>query len=417
MLSGEKMELFKVITVENAKNVLTDNFKDYVLETETIPLIRAAGRYLAEDIEAALPVPAFRRSTKDGYAVRSRDVSGAAETLPAFLNITGEVHMGRSAGIVVGSGDAVYVPTGAMIPDGADAIVMIEYVELLTESELAVYRPSAVKENIINKGEDINPGERVLCKGKKLKAADLGVLTSVGRMEVRVFKKPVVSVISTGDEIIAPDKEPSEGQIRDINTYTIAAAAEAAGFEIGRTHVVGDDREELKTVLGQCHTESDIVFLSGGSSVGKKDYSLEAISALGEPGILCHGIAFKPGKPTIIANSGGKPVIGLPGHPVSALVVLGILGDRLLSLMNHAPKRIEGRVGAVITENVSGGPGRETWQMVKVVETETGFEARPIHGESGLITLLAEAGGTVRIPANSEGITAGTSVQVYLIEK
>ncbi len=411
------MELFKVITIEEAKGVLADNFKEYKLGVETIPILRAVGRYLAEDIEAALPVPAFRRSTKDGYAVRSRDVSGAADTLPAFLTLTGEVHMGQPAGIEVGAGEAVYVPTGAMVPEGADAIVMIEYTEILTDTELAIYRPSSVKENIINKGEDIEAGERVLSEGRKLKAADLGVLTSVGRSAVKVFRKPIVSVISTGDEIIAPDAEPSEGQIRDINSYTIAAAAEVAGYQIGSLHVVGDDREELKNTLRRCHEESDLVLLSGGSSVGKKDFSLETISGLGEPGILCHGLAFKPGKPTIIANSGGKAVIGLPGHPVSALIVFGILGDYLLCLMNRAPQRIEGRVGAVLTENISGAPGREAWQMVRLIRTDSGFEAKPVYGESGLITMLSGAEGSIRIPRNTEGIAAGTAVQVYLIEK
>ncbi|MBI9106489.1 MAG: molybdopterin molybdotransferase MoeA [Spirochaetales bacterium] len=411
------MELLKVITVDDAKRMMTDNFKDYILGIETVPLRLAAGRFLAEDIKASVPVPAFRRSTKDGYAVRSRDVSGAAETLPAFLKLTGEIQMGQAADLPVGDGEAVYVPTGAMIPDGADAIVMIEYTEVLTEDEIAVYRPSFVKENIINRGEDIQAGALVLSAGRKLKAADLGVLTSVGRLEVKVFRKPVVSVISTGDEIVAPDQEPAMGQIRDINTYTLAASAEAAGFVIGGIHVCGDDRAKLGRILKDCHEESDIVLLSGGSSVGTKDYSLEVISGLGAPGILCHGLAFKPGKPTIIANSGGKPVIGLPGHPVSALVVFGIIGDYLLNLMNCAPQRIEGRVEAVLTENVSGAPGREAWQMVRLVETPSGFEARPVHGESGLITLLAEASGTVRIPRNTEGIPAGTAVQVFLIER
>lgn len=411
------MDLFKVITIDEAKAALKDNFRDYPLGAETVSIIKASGRYLAEDIEASLPVPAFRRSTKDGYALRSRDVSGAADTLPAFLELTGEVHMGRPAGMKIGPGEAVYVPTGAMVPEGADAIVMIEYTELLTDTELAVYRPVFVKENIINKGEDISAGEKVLSSGRKLKASDLGVLTSAGFADVKVFKKPVVSVISTGDEIIPPDSEPAEGQIRDINTYTIAAAAEAAGYEIGSLHVVTDDRQELESILRRCHRESDLVLLSGGSSQGKKDYSLEAMEALGKSDILCHGLAFKPGKPTIIASASGKPVIGLPGHPVSALVVFGIFGEFLLSLMNRAPQRIEGRVEAVLTENISGAPGREAWQMVKLIRTAAGFEAKPVYGESGLITMLSEAEGSVRIPRNTEGIAAGTAVQVYLIEK
>ena len=336
------MELLNVKSVNEAKKILEENFGSYKLEKEKISVINAAGRYLAEDVKAADPVPAFNRSTKDGYAVRSIDISGAAETLPAFLRLIGEVPMGSTAELNVKAGEAAYVPTGAMIPEGADAIVMIEYTEMLTDDELAVYRPSSVKENIINKGEDMDEGAVVLKTGKFLRPADLGVMTSVGVTEVTVFRKPTVSVISTGDEIVPADSRPAPGMVRDINTYTISAAAERLGFEVESLHVVSDVEEELEKTLRACHERNDLVLLSGGSSVGKKDYSVTAIAALGSPGIQCHGIAFKPGKPTIIANAGGKPVIGLPGHPVSALVVLGIMAGLLIRLMNRSEPKIEG---------------------------------------------------------------------------
>ena len=411
------MELLKVVTLGEAKNILDNNFGEYRLEAETVQVSKAAGRYLAEDITAAAPVPSFRRSTMDGYALKSSDISGASDTLPAFLKLKGEVVMGRAAETPVAPGEAVYVPTGAMVPDGADAVVMVEYTELLTADELAVYRPVAVKQHIIEAGDDMKVGDTVLKAGKLLRAADLGVITSAGRSQVRVNRRPVVSVISTGDEIVLPDAEPGPGEVRDINSYTIAAAAEALGCEVSGRIVVRDDETELKRVLSESLGQSDIVLLSGGSSAGKKDYSLSAIASLGGPGIQCHGLAFKPGKPTIIANARGKAVIGLPGHPVSALLVFSILGEYLVRLVNGAEQRVESWVEAILTDNISGAPGRETWQMVRLERTESGYAARPVYGESGLITMLAGAEGSVRIPLNKEGIASGTTVRVYLIEK
>jgi molybdopterin molybdotransferase len=304
-----------------------------------------------------------------------------------------------------------------MVSEGADAVVMIEYTEMLTADELAVYRPVSVKQHLIGAGDDMKAGDTVLKAGKLLRAADLGVLISAGQPEVRVNRRPVVSVISTGDEIVPPDTEPGPGEVRDINSYTIAAAAEALGFEVPDRIVVRDDDAELKQALAESLEHSDIVLLSGGSSAGKKDYSLSAIASLGDPGIQCHGLAFKPGKPTIIANARGKAVIGLPGHPVSALLVFSILGEYLVRLINGAGQRVESWVEAVLTDNISGAPGRETWQMVRLEKTESGYAARPVYGESGLITLLAGAEGSVRIPRNREGISSGTAVRVYLIEK
>ncbi len=409
------MELLSVVTIAEAKKLLEENFKTYPLDIEIIPVENASGRFLAADAVSAETVPAFRRSTKDGYAVKASDVSGASETLPAFLQLKGEVSMGQTAGMELKPGEAVYVPTGGMVPDGADAVVMIEYIEKLTDDEISIFRPATVRENVINIGDDIVKGTVVLKAGKKLKPADLGVLTSIGCTEVEVYRKPVVSVISTGDEIVGPDEEPALGQIRDINTYTISAAVEQLDCDVYDRFIIQDDEQALTDVLRECHRNSDIVLLSGGSSVGVKDYSLKAITALGSPGVLCHGIAFKPGKPTIIANAAGKPVIGLPGHPVSALVVFGIIVRHLVCLLNRSVPPPETYTEAVLTENISGAPGRETWQFVKLEHTADGNMAVPVHGESGLITMLAEAFGTVRIPRNSEGINKGTAVKVYIL--
>ncbi|MDC7225425.1 MAG: molybdopterin molybdotransferase MoeA [Spirochaetales bacterium] len=407
------MELLNVITIEDLKALLAENFSSYRLDTETIDVSVASGRFLACDTASAELVPPFRRSTMDGYALRSADISGASDSLPAFLMLRDEVKMGHPADTAVGPGDAVYVPTGGMVPDGADAVVMIEYTEKLTDNEVAIYRPAAAREHVISVGDDIKKGELILKKGRKLTAADLGVLTSIGLTRVEVYRKLAVSVISTGDEIAGPDDDIRLGQVRDINTYTIAAAAEELGCRVVHRQVVGDDAQLLRETLVQCREESDIVMLSGGSSVGVKDYSQQVIASLGEPGILCHGIAFKPGKPTIVANSGGKPVIGLPGHPVSAMLVFSIIGSYLVRLMNCSEQPIESWVEAFLTENVNGAPGREAWQMVNLRRNGEAYEAVPVHGESGLISLLASASGSVRIPVNTEGYSKGTAVRVY----
>ena len=312
------MELFNVIAVEEVKPLLKQHFSRYKLGTETVAVEEAVDRVLAVDIVSDLQVPAFRRSTKDGYAVRSADVSGASESEPVELKLNGEILMGTAAFTGLKHGETVYVPTGGMIPDGADALVMIEYARTLSDDAIAVIRSVAVKENVINIGEDINEGAVVLRTGRRMTPADLGVLTSVGISSVEVFVKPKVSIISTGDEIAAPGEELTLGMVRDINTYTVSAAAEKAGCEVVIRRVVRDDEELLKKVLAECHKASDIVFISGGSSVGIRDYSLPAISSLGSPGILCHGIAFKPGKPTIIAKAGEKT-----GHRASGAPCLG----------------------------------------------------------------------------------------------
>lgn len=411
------MGLLNVITIEEVKQLLEEHFGDYHLGIEPVAVEDAAGRYLAVDLCSDVTVPAFRRSTMDGYAVRSVDVSGASETLPAFLSLKGEVHMGKAAGFALKAGESAYVPTGGMIPDGADAVVMVEYSEKLTDDEISLFRPAAVKENVISIGDDINEGAVVLKRGRRLTSADLGVLTSLGCSEAEVFKKPTVSVLSTGDEIAAPDEEIELGRIRDINTYTISSAAQQLGCNVIFRKVVRDDKTLLAESLKKCHEKSDIVLLSGGSSAGVKDYSLQVMTSLGEPGILCHGIAFKPGKPTIISNSGGKPVIGLPGHPVSALIVFNIIGEYLIRLMNRTPQRIETWVDAVLLENVNGAPGREAWQMVELIRNGSDYEARPVHGESGLITMLAAASGSIRIPRNTEGFSKGSIVKVYPFER
>ncbi len=415
------MDLLRVVTIEEAKILLRDNFSSYKLKTERIPAESAVGRVLASDVASSVPVPDFRRSTRDGYAVRAVDVSGASDTLPAFLTIRGNVSMGQPAGFKIGPGEAAYVPTGGMIPEGADSVVMVEYSEMLTDDEVSIFKPSSVRQHVINIGDDVKAGERILKAGRRLKPADIGVLTSIGCADVEVYRKPVITVISTGDEIAAPDADIRPGQVRDINTYTIAAAAEEAGCDVRSLMVINDDRKALTDALISAHGTSDIVVLSGGSSVGVKDYSLDVIASLGKPGVLCHGIAFKPGKPTIIANAGGKPVIGLPGHPVSALLVFGVIGRYLINLISRSPQPAESYINAELTENLNGAPGREAWQVVRLEEMEgddrgeLSFRAVPIHGESGLISVLSDASGTVRIPRNVEGYSKGTNVRVYML--
>jgi len=290
------MELFKVLSVKDAQNKMMDYFSDLNIDTEEIEITQALDRVVAKDVFSNIDVPHFKRSTVDGYAVNSKDTHGASESLPIFLEIMGESEMGKGINCKVERDGAVYVPTGGMIPEGADSVVMIEYVEKFDDTSIAVYRPSTNKENMVDIGDDIKKGEAVLSKGLKLRSQDIGVLSSIGIEKVTVYKRPKMTIISTGDEIIGPNDELLPGKIRDINTYTLSALSEKLGLEVVGRYVVKDNFDLLKTNLESALDKSDIVILSGGSSVGTKDITTDVINATGEPGVFLHGVAIKPGK-------------------------------------------------------------------------------------------------------------------------
>jgi len=372
--------------------------------TETVPVTGAAGRILARDVSADVDVPGFSRSTVDGFAVTAPDTAGAGEAIPAMLTLTGRVEMGTVPELVVSPGACAAIPTGGVLPDGADAVVMLEYCEVL-DDQVLVHRPVAAGENVIRRGDDFRAGEVVCAAGRTLRPQECGVLAAAGVAEVPVTTRPRIAVISTGNELVPPDHVPGPGQIRDANTALVASYVAARGGTPDIRGIIADDPEILRDAVRQAARDCDAVFISGGSSKDERDATARVIGDLGE--VLVHGIAISPGKPTIIGTVGTTPVVGLPGHPASAFVVLVVLGGHLLSLMQGAPVA-ERPVRAVLARNVPSARGREEYVRVRLRDGA----ATPCFGPSGLINTLSGSDGLVRIPAGREGLEAGEEVEV-----
>lgn len=410
------MKFMNVKTVEETLSLIEEHFTS-IRDSIRIPIQQAAGCILAEDVISEEQVPSFGRSTVDGYAVLAKTTYGASDALPAFLDITGQVRMGHFADIPLAVGQAQYIPTGGMLPEGADSVVMVEHAEE-AGNLLSVYRQVAPGENVIRPGDDVRIGDCVMPRGRKLQPHDLGVLAAIGVAEVNVSPKPIVGILSTGDEIVPfGQKELKPGQIRDINSIMIGARAEQLGAEVVYDGIVQDDYEVFYARARTLFDRVDFLVLSGGSSVGTRDYTVQVLEALGKPGMLVHGVATKPGKPTIIGKSQGKPVLGLPGHPVSALIMFDLLGTPILNrLQGKATETLDKRLKARITRNVASAVGRTDYIRVRLEEREGEHWAIPVFGKSGLVMTLSASDGIVDIAANKEGILEGEWVKVKLFE-
>jgi molybdopterin molybdotransferase len=375
--------------------------------TEMVPLEECPGRVLAEDISSDVDIPGFSRSVVDGYALRASDTTGAGESSPAMLNYSGSVKMGSDDTITVRPGECVYIPTGGKLPSAADAVAMIEYSEPIGDQVL-VKKTVAPGENIIFRGEDFSAGRLVVRKGRRLSPQDTGVLAAVGRSQVPVFRSPVVGVISTGNELVPVDTVPSGGQVRDVNSFMCGAFLAQKGFIPRYYGITRDERDSLRTVFSKAVSECDAVLISGGSSKDDRDMSADIIREAGE--VRVHGIAIAPGKPTILGRAGEKPVIGLPGHPASAYIVLMVIGQPMLSVLAGESSYPRYTTRAVLGENIPSTRGREDYVRV-VMKDRTAW---PLFGKSGLLNTLVESHGVVRIPAGSEGLEASEEVDVIL---
>lgn len=427
------MKLLKVDTISEVQEKLRFWFEAIERRIETVDLRNACGRYLAEEVVADIDAPSFRRSVVDGFAVRGADTVGVGDSAPVFLDVVGTVEMGRPADCQVGPGEAVYVPTGGMLPPGADAMVMIEHVDMLDDRTISVNRPAAPGTDWMEVGEDFPRGQVLFSLGHRVVAKDIGLLAACGKTSMRVFQRPRLSILSTGDEIVVPSVIPGPGQVRDCNAYAIAAFAEEAGAAIVEIDRVRDDFEAYAGRLRSMVEQSDLVVLSGGSSAGAKDFTAQAIDSLGRPGVVTHGLAIKPGKPTVVGilkdERGTKAVIGLPGHPLSSIIVFDVIVNGLLRTHYFGNTDRPVSIPAVLSENLRAGEGRETYQLVHLLDAriagETGFDdavdpgwiAVPIRARSGAISPLALADGYVVIPAGSEGIHAGRTVRVIPLRR
>ncbi|MGE5416138.1 MAG: gephyrin-like molybdotransferase Glp [Acidobacteriota bacterium] len=399
-------EFFNVLRLEEAQRLIKDKLPKP--GTELLPLDQALGRRLAANIVARENLPPFERSTVDGYAVRSQDVFGASESIPAFLVLKGEVLMGCAAGVEISVNECAWVPTGGAIPAGADAMVMVEYTEKLGDDTVLITRPAGPGDNIIRAGEDCPLGGIGLQSGTVLRPQDIGVAAALGYSSLEVECAIRVGIVSTGDEIVDVDKTPGYGQVRDVNSYALAAAVQRRGGQPMYYGIIPDDFERLRDTVSKALMENDMVVLSGGSSVGTRDMSLQAMLSLPGAEMLFHGLSVKPGKPTLAVAIGDKLALGLPGHPVSALMVFE---TTIGQIMNPG---FAGLIGAVLNDSIASQPGRDDFVRVALKDIDGMLYAVPVHGKAGLIRIMSLADGFIHIPYEKQGFNKGEQVMVHL---
>lgn len=414
VLESYIMRLLKVITPLEVFEIIRKNFS--AGETELVSLPEAGGRICSEDIIAREDVPGFDRSTVDGYAVRAVDTFGANEVLPAILKLTGEVEMGCEAPSLT-EGSCIYVPTGGMLPKGSDAVIMIENTET-SASEISSFCQVAPGENVILRGQDISSGELIINKGKRLRAQEIGVLASLGSTKLKVFKRPRVGILSTGNEIV-PYSTPvlEHGRVRDSNALAVGELVRQRGGQPVFGGILEDIYPVFRSGVESLLAEVDFLVLSGGSSVGFRDFTLKILQELSDDHLLVEGIAVQPGKPTLLANCKGKPVLGLPGHPASALNIFRLFGSLLIDQLQGL--RGEGynpTIRGILTRNIPSSIGRTDYVRVRLDKNDNQIDVTPLFGRSGLLRTLVEAQGVVVVPSGSEGLTAGSYIEVFLLD-
>jgi molybdopterin molybdotransferase len=407
---------FKVKTSEEVLQII-EQFEAVV--EERVDLDQGLGRILSRDLVSPEDLPAFLRSAMDGYAVRARDTFGASESLPALLQVQGEVRMGALPEVAVSGGQAVKISTGGMLPQGADGVVMKEYCDPLDAQTLEVSKTITPLENVIQPGDDFKKGTTVLRRGRRLRAQDLGALAGLGQERISVHRRPKVAILSTGDEIVPIHVTPGPGQVRDVNRYSLMAFCQRVGAVPLFLGVYGDDFETLRDGVNRGLSEADTVWISGGSSVGTRDLTLKVFETLEDFELLVHGISISPGKPTIIGRTGLRPVVGLPGHVSSALIVaevfLSRLIERLSGLTGGAPG-VQPHVVAELSRNIESRTGRDDYIRVRLSLEGDRWRAEPIFGKSGLISILVDSDGLIRVDRNTEGLYEGDGVKVMLFD-
>lgn len=392
------------------------------LQPEEVDTATALERVSATAVLAPHPLPSFARSTVDGYAVRAEDTYGASETLPAYLELAGEIPMGTAPDFGLPPAGCALIHTGGMLPEGASAVVMLENTQTVRATQIEILRAVAMGENILKMGEDVAAQECVLETGKRLRPAEIGGLMALGLTRVQVVRRPRVGLISSGDEVIPPQAELHPGQVRDVNAYTLSALVEASGGLPVRYGILPDQAEALQAAAQCALSECDVVVITAGSSASTRDLTAQVIDTLGKPGVLVHGVNVRPGKPTILAACQGKAVIGLPGNPVSALVIAGLFVVPVIEKLLGLPAEpVRPTCPAKLSLNLPSQAGREDWVAVRlrpvrfVDQVAAEYVAEPVFGKSNLIFTLARADGLVRIPPAATGLSAGEMVEVILL--
>jgi molybdopterin molybdotransferase len=393
-----------------------------VTPTRRVALLDALGRVAAADVVSTVAVPGFARSAMDGYAVRAEDTFDASADSPVSLRVIGEVPVGAAATVTVGRREAAEIGTGGMMPEGADAVVMVEHTEQLDDQTILIIRRVAPGQNTIRADDDVRPGALCLRAGTVLRATHLGLLAAIGVVEVDVFEPVRVGVLSTGDELAPPNETPGPGQIRDVNSYALMGLVSEAGAAARFYGIIPDEWEPLLAAARRAADENDVVLISGGSSVGTRDLTVQVLNALGEPGVLVHGVAMKPGKPTVIASANGKVFFGLPGRPTSAMVCFHVLIAPLLRRLGG--RRVEPQpIRARVTMNVPSEEGKTEFVRARLLEPEPVEAidesplqwAEPIFAKSDSVLATTEADALIEIPAGSEGVREGDIVRARLL--
>lgn len=407
------MKLMKVTSPERVMEIISEQFSP--LEAVEVELMEAGGKCLAEDIYSPEDLPGFNRSTVDGYAVSAQETFGASESIPALLECSGEIPMGQAAPSL-DPGYCYQVHTGGMLPAGSDAVVMIEDTDI-TGDTVQIYRQVAPGQNVIHQGEDMAKGQLALSRGQTLRSPELGLLASMGVTHIKTYRQPVVGILSSGDELAHYHTSVLEaGKVRDSNAPALTFMGQQYGAKAIYGGILPDTYEEFQNESQKMLDKVDFMVLSGGSSVGTRDFTSRTLQELGEPGLLVEGISIQPGKPTLLANCGGKPVMGLPGHPVSALNIFFIFGKAILQVLSGLEVNQEvATIKAELNRNVPSKPGRTDYVRVKLDKDEEGTTvAAPVFGRSGMLRTLAEADGFTVIPPEKEGLATGETIEVQL---
>lgn len=407
-------ELFEVRTPANALDLLLRHLHRGPGRTERVPSRDALERVLAEPVNAPADLPTFARSTMDGFAVRAADTFGASEGLPAYLELVGEVLMGRAPDVTLGTGTCARIATGGMLPAGADAVLMVEQTQESGAGTIEALRAVAPGENVVQVGEDVRAGEPLLPAGHALRPQDIGGLLAQGIVEVSVAARLRVGILSGGDEVVEPEQEPGPGQIRDINAYTLACQVQRMGHTPWRLGIVPDEYAALREAAARALAACDVLVLSAGSSVSQRDMTAQVLASLGQPGVLVHGVSLKPGKPTVLAVCAGKPVFGLPGNPVSCMVTFDLFVAPTLAHLSGAGQGPRRTATARLARNVASATGREDYVQVKLEWRGGELVAVPVFGKSNLIFTLVRADGMLRVPLDAGGLGAGETVEVVV---
>jgi len=405
------MRLLEVKEPEAVLRLIRETFG--TLSWEQVSLNAAGGRVTAEEVRAPEDVPGFDRSLVDGYALQAANTFGAGESFPALLQLDGHILMGEPAPPLP-PGRTMYIPTGGMLPQGADAVVMLEDTALLGDL-VNCYKQVAPGENVVRRGEDLIQGQIAIPPGRRMRAAEIGLLAALGVGQLKVTRRPLVGILATGDEIV-PNQTAviKTGQVRDCNSPALGEMVRLLGAEAIYGGILEDRYEVFLTEITSLLARVDFLVLSGGSSVGTSDYTWKIMEELSGGKFLAAGLAVQPGKPTLLADCGGKPVLGLPGHPVSALNVFNILGTAIIQSLLGLAEQPSPTVRAILSRNVPSSIGRTDYVRVRLTETAGGLAAIPVFGRSTLLRTLAEAQGVVIVPAGSEGLNAGSEVEVHL---